>query len=50
MRFHLPLPTVKTAAFYQVPIKNYSKNTHAHLSLKWTLGCNFYPSKAIGTL
>jgi hypothetical protein len=31
-------PTVKTATLYLVPIKSYSKNTHGHLSLKWTIG------------
>jgi hypothetical protein len=37
MQFHLIFPTVKTAAFYIVPIKSYSKNTHAPSFLEWAV-------------
>jgi hypothetical protein len=30
-------PTVKTAALYLVPIKSYSKNTHASFIFKWAI-------------
>ena len=37
MRFHLLFPTVKTAAFYYVPIESYSKNTQPFFILKRVL-------------
>ena len=37
MRFHLLFPTVKTAAFYYVPIESYSKNIHPFSILKRVL-------------
>ncbi len=38
MHLHLLFPMVETASLYLIPIKNYSKNIHGHLSLKWALG------------
>ena len=50
MHFYLPLPTVKTAGLYLISIKSYSKNTHGHLSLKWTLVMETRTRKDVGTL
>jgi hypothetical protein len=37
MRLHPLFPMVKTAALYLVPVKSYSKNTHAPFILKWAI-------------